>query len=87
MKLDESGRPHAEPLAPADWTLDIRLEEKQFVGVVKRGDREMCRVSVAAENLTESEARTRLAEMARHWIHEFLARESTPARSDPSAGF
>lgn len=78
MKLDDAGKAHAEPLAPADWALDLRLEEQLFVGVVKRGEKEMCRVSVAAEGLTESDARTRLAEMARHWIHEYLTRETTP---------
>lgn len=74
MKLDRPDAPHEEPLAPDDWSMDMERDGSLFIAVVKRCHTPMCRLSVAAGDLKEANARTWLAEKARHWIYEYLNR-------------
>jgi len=77
MNLDEPGKPHGEPLAPANWTMKMLQEANQYVAVVMLDGEPRCRVSIAAADQDEATARTALAEKARHWIKEYLARPSS----------
>ncbi|WP_399685421.1 hypothetical protein [Xenophilus sp.] len=90
MNLDEPGKPHGEPLAPANWTMKMLQEANQYVAVVMLDGEPRCRVSIAATDQDEATARTALAEKARHWIKEYLDRPSqapvaTPEDPHPSA--
>src|SRR5690606_3094381 len=67
MNLDEPGKPHGEPLAPANWTMKMLQEANQYVAVVMLDGEPRCRVSIAAADQDEATARTALAEKARHW--------------------
>ena len=79
MKLDRPGAPHAEPLAPAEWTIDIASNGRMLVGVIKRGHESMCHVSITAEGILDDEQRTLLAEKARAWIADYLSRPHSGA--------
>lgn len=76
MKLDIPGSPHKAPLAPEEWTLELELQDGHYVGVLFQSSVKRCRLSISSDQLSESEARTRLADKARLWIAEFLARKS-----------
>ncbi|WP_225781367.1 hypothetical protein [Xenophilus sp. Marseille-Q4582] len=77
MKLDRPDAPHTQPLAPAEWEMDLICEGNQYVAEVKRKLQPMCRLSIAAQGQSESEARTVLADKARAWIAEYLSRDPT----------
>lgn len=62
------------PLAPPEWTMEFRKEEGMFTGVVKERHLLRCQISIAADDLSEADARTQLAEKARHWIAEYRTR-------------
>lgn len=83
MNLDEPGKPHGEPLAPANWTMKMLQEANQYVAVVMLDGEPRCRVSIAAADQDEATARTALAEKARHWIKEYLARPSAAPETAP----
>lgn len=74
MQLDRPGAPHAEPLAPPEWTMDIDRQGSMLLAEIKLRMKPMCRVSIAAEGLTEDQQRTALAEKARAWIADYLKR-------------
>lgn len=75
MKLDSPDAPHSQPLAPADWDMEVFCEGNQYVAQLTRRAEPICRLSFAAEGQTESQARTELAEKARAWIVEYLSRD------------
>jgi hypothetical protein len=63
------------PRAPLDWTMDLELGEGSgYVGVVKRSGVVMCRILLASKFASESDARSALANKARGWIFDYLAR-------------
>jgi len=74
MRLDSAGAPREQPLAPEDWTMTVIHEGSQHIAVVERRGIPMCRVSTIGEKRTPEQLRTELAEKARAWIAEFLAR-------------
>lgn len=75
MNLDLPGTPHTMPLAPEGWTMDLEEGgQQQYVGIVKRFGAQYCRLSVTANDLTEERARSRLADLARVWIGDYLNR-------------
>ena len=76
MNLDLPGSPHRAPLEPADWTLELELQPGHYVGVVFQSSIKRCRLSISSDELSEAEARTRLADKAREWIAEFLERKN-----------
>lgn len=75
MKLDRPGAPHKAPLAPEDWTMELTREGDQHIAVVLRDSKVMCRLSITLIEQDESKMRTAVAEKARWWIHDYLARE------------
>lgn len=77
MKLDRPGAPHKEPLAPPEWAMDIDRQGSMLSAEIKLRNQRMCRVSVAADGLSEDEQQTALAEKARAWIFEYLSRSHT----------
>ena len=75
MNLDSF--PTLLPLAPAEWTMEISRQGCcQHTAEVKYQEVPMCRLSIALPEQSESEIRTALAEKARRWISEYLARPS-----------
>ncbi len=81
MELDLKGRPHLAPLAPKGWTMKMEQDDNLFTAVVCYRGQAMCRLSMVGEGLTEAAARSQLADKARLWIAEYLARPlvSAPA--------
>jgi hypothetical protein len=65
------------PLAPADWTMSVIPspvgEGGSYLAEVKRTGATVCRLTVAGA-FSEDNARRLLAEKARLWIAEYLAR-------------
>lgn len=68
---------HEQPLAPEDWTMTVIHEGSQHIAVVERRGIPMCRVSTTGDERTEEQVRTELAEKARAWIAESLARSGS----------
>ncbi len=79
MRLDRAGAPHQQPLAPEDWTMTMLRDGSQHIAVVERRGIPMCRVSTAAGDKAAEQVQTDLADKARAWIAEFLAREGGSA--------
>jgi len=78
MNLDQAGAPHQELLAPEEWTLEVTRDDNQYIIAVKRLNQPMCRLSMALMATDEGAIRTALAERARRWIREYLARPTLP---------
>lgn len=80
MNLDKtSANTTLEPLAPPEWSMDVRREGKQFTAEVKQSSVVKCRVSVVLpDDDDEVAARAALADKARRWIHEYLERSGSP---------
>ena len=80
MNLDKaSSITTLEPLAPPDWSMDVRHEGRQITAEVKRSSVLMCRVSIVRpddDDYDEAAARAALADKARRWIHDYLVRSS-----------
>lgn len=74
MNLDAEGAPHAAPLAPPEWTMEVISEGNFYIAIIRRNAVAMCRVSLSSDDSTAARIRTRLADMARRWIHEYLRR-------------
>ena len=75
MNLDvASAMTTTAPLAPSDWSMDVQVEGSQFTAVVMQSGSVMCRLSVVCPDGDEAAARSKLADMARLWIHEYLSR-------------
>ena len=64
----------ADLLAPPEWTMEMLHAEGQQIAVVKCRGEPMCRLSLAAPETDEEEARRLLADKARQWISEYLKR-------------
>ena len=79
MNLDKaSASTTSEPLAPPEWSMDMRREGNQFTAEVKRSAVVMCRVSVVRpDDDDEATARAALADKARRWIDDYLRRTTT----------
>ena len=77
MKLDRADAPHAQPLAPEDWTMEVLFDGEHCCALVSRHGQMMCRLSATHLGLSESQARTALAERARAWIADYLSRTHT----------
>lgn len=77
MNLDSPERPRKQALAPPDWPMTIFHEGAQQIATVERRGIPMCQVSTTAVEQSEEQVRTDLAEKARAWIAEFLARDGS----------
>ena len=75
MNLDKGSAAQTDaPLAPPEWTMVLNREGSQFTAEVARSGTVMCRLSAVGAPTDEHAARRTLADKARWWIHEFLAR-------------
>ena len=79
MNLDRaSAATTSEPLAPPEWSMDVRREGHQFTAEVKQSAVLMCRLSVVRpDDDDEAAARALLADKARRWIHDYLVRTAS----------
>lgn len=78
MNLDKASASTTDaPLASPDWTMQVSLEAGLYTAVVTRAGVVMCRVSLAQPQADEVAARRALADKARRWIHDYLARKPT----------
>lgn len=79
MNLDKaSSIATLEPVAPPEWSMDVRREGNQFTAEVKRSAELMCRVSIVRpDHDDEAAVRAALADKARRWIHEYLERSAS----------
>ena len=80
MNLDKaSATTTSEPLAPPEWSMDVRREGHQFTAEVKRSAILICRLSIVRpDDDDETAARAILADKARRWIHDYLRRTTSP---------
>jgi len=77
MNVDKaSAEKTTAPLAPPDWTMDLKKEGIQFTAEVKRSGVLLCRLSAVGAESDESAVRRDLADKARWWIHEYLGRNN-----------
>ena len=74
MKLDRPGAPRNQPLAPEEWTMEVSRDGSMLVATIRREHEDMCRVSITASAISEDEQHTMLADKARAWIADYLAR-------------
>lgn len=75
VNLDKaSAASTAAPLAPPDWTMEVRPEGGQYTAVLKRAGVVICRLSVVRPDGDEDSARSALADKARFWVQDYLAR-------------
>lgn len=57
--------------------MELSCEGSMLSADIKRGSERMCRVSIAAEGLSDEDQRTALTEKARMWIVDYLSRPHT----------
>ncbi len=75
MNVDKTSAASTDaPLAPPEWTMDMLREGALQTAEVKRAGVVMCRVSLAQAESDQGAARRALADKARRWIQEYLAR-------------
>lgn len=75
MNLDKaSAASTSAPLAPPEWTMEVQPEGAQFTAVLMRAGVVMCRLSMVRQDGDEDLARIALADKARFWVHDYLAR-------------
>jgi|GEM_PF-2089312 len=83
MNLDKlSARTTLAPLAPAEWSMAVERDGKQFTAVVKRSSAVMCRLSLVRPDDNEEAARSALADKARFWIHDYIERAASQQMQD-----
>ena len=75
MNLDKASAADTEaPLAPPEWTMELARDGSHFTAAVARSGVVLCRLSAMGAAGDEPKIRRALANKARWWIHEFLAR-------------
>ncbi len=66
------------PLAPAEWTMSVRLEGvgdgAYYIADLRRARQDVCRLAMIGGTYTKEEARRALALKARLWIADYLTR-------------
>lgn len=72
MKPAVLGAARTGPLVPVEWSMEFLQQGTQFIAIVIREGRDMCRLSITADGLDEASAHPVLADRANRWIRDYL---------------